>query len=296
MVLHDGETRHVDVLVADKPDVEPDRSMPAQAVKDDPDMYAQTPAVTSFSDGAPFYGPVKLPNGITARLSFMQDDTLKGHHTIWAPNGGKATRSDTARSLSLTPQGTYQPGNPRTLYAKIDLEGALADGSAYVVKVANPTDRAIWLTVGDESANLMQMAMFRAPASVRQTDLDLGIAAGPYLNAYTATVGSGVLQPKVDGRPDTADPPELRNDFSINIHFPSDCEGKDTTLCAFDKHGKQFELGSWGSETMADGTRDFGFRGGKAEEVAKVILKVRNYQHVVFKGIHLYPDTVPAAR
>ena len=123
-----------------------------------------------------------------------------------------------------------------------------------------------------------------------------GVGAGPYKSVVRCAVGLAPLFGRAsDG---SGSPPDtLMGQASVNvtIRFPSQLEGKDVTLDAFNSEGKRLELASWQDDTQTDEktgerTRNYGFSGAAAKDITSVELKARDYEWVTFKGIHLYPD------
>ncbi|MEZ0327097.1 MAG: M56 family metallopeptidase [Fimbriimonas sp.] len=253
----------------------------------EPEDMGPVPPVASFGPGKPFYGPFKLKNGAIARLAFLQNDA-DGPHTVWHPNGSKADPTDVARSLDLT-GFTKSGANPRSVFLRVDIEGVERGSYSCAVEVPHRSQWSIWQSYGDMHGRGMDLASFRAPESLKVTDMRFGIAAGRPKLLLAAKVGQAPLFAK------TRAPRKLEvpGDASVTVTLPKGLKGKEVTLEAYDRAGKMLELAGWQSpeEDASTGElkQSYSFRGATPDEVARVQLFTRDYEWVTFKGIHLYP-------
>lgn len=246
------------------------------------------PPVASFGPGGPFYGPAKLANGATVRLAFIQDDA-KAPHTLWRPDGSPPDRSDVARSLDMS-GFVSRRDNPRVLCARVEVNGVQRGDYDCVLQVAHRCSRTVWQSYGDGGGRTMDLASFRAPESLKVTDMRFGVAAGKFRVLQSGKLGEGPLFAHASSGKVT---PDEQIGASIKVRVPDGLEGKDVRLAAYDRSGKSMELSSWEPETLVERsgvkTRAHGFKGALAQDVVRVELIARDYQWVTFKGIHVYP-------
>jgi hypothetical protein len=131
----------------------------------------------------------------------------------------------------------------------------------------------------------MDMATFRAPDSLKVTDLRVGIANGRWNVVGSGHLGEGPLSATESGdRPTGAD-------YNITVFLPASVEGKDVELAAYDGSGKRLRLQALESPIADRKTgqmkQTFGFDGGSPAD--HVELLAREYEWVTFRGVHLYP-------
>jgi hypothetical protein len=260
-----------------------------------PPPPVNTPATMSFGPGGPFYGPAALPNGASLRLAFVQGD-LNGPHELWSPDGKAASATDRERSVDMSLPNRKRTG-PRAIMVRVDIDGVSRGDYYCKVQVPHPSEWNVWQTYGDQHGKSLDMASFRAPTTLRQTDMKFGVAAGEW-KPFAAASAVGVAPLMASATNKRSDAPEtLAGDATVGVKivFPKELEGKDVRLEAYSAQGKRFDLGSWQNDTQVDPktgqpTRAYGFAARSPSDIATVRLVYRDYQWVTFKGIHLYPD------
>lgn len=290
----DGASTHVDLRATVKqeapavlaPREETEDAKPKAPVEDAP-----TGSAASFGPGEPFYGPVRLANGATVRLAFVQDGS-KGN-PIWRPDGRPAATADRARAIDMSGFGRVG-GASRNLFLRVDVDGPARGSYDAVVQTPHPSSWSPWQTYGDAHGRSMDLAAFRANRDLRVTDMRFGLAAGPYTSSFAAPLGMGPLRAQAFSGHDLPDG-SLDEGASVMVvvRYPEELEGKDATLVAFTRAGRTLRLVSAQTETernrAAERIRTYTFSGGSAKEIDRVELRARDYEWATFKGIRLYP-------
>ncbi len=298
LVVQSTTKTHVDFEVKEVRSEPADTRNDVQAKEEDIPLNVPLPKQVSgarsasFGPGQPFYGPMKLKNGVIVKLAFLQDDAM-APHSIWRPDGSRASSTDRARSLNM--EG-FQSSNPqmRTMFARVDMEGVDRIGTHCQLQTAHPTDHTVWQTYGDPSNRSMDLVCFHAPKSLQVTDIRFGVGAGPYKTAVKCKVGDGPIFAKVwDGRGKAPSPGMPNAGLQVTIQFPKEYEGLDAMVEVHFKNGQQPELSSWqeGTEIGSSGqrTRSYGFTSGSIQEIDHIDLVTRPYEWVTFKGVKLNP-------
>jgi beta-lactamase regulating signal transducer with metallopeptidase domain len=248
--------------------------------------------VASFAPGKPFYGPVKLANGVTVTLAYVQND-LHAPHNLWKPDGSRADAADVQQSLNMT-GFNHDDNDVRRIFLGVDIKGASRGDYDCLVQVPHQSNWNVYQSYGDADDRSMSLATFQAHETLRVTDMRFGVAAGPYKVHSSAKMGQAPLYARTGSR--RIDPPLGGvGGTSIVFQMPKGLEGKDVKLAAYDKTGKALELVSYETEDTPDKvthlpSRAFSFSGAMANEIDHVELRLREYCWTTFKGIHLYSN------
>jgi beta-lactamase regulating signal transducer with metallopeptidase domain len=251
-----------------------------------PEDKGPVPPIASFGDGKPAYGPFTLKSGAVLKLAYVQGDEDKPHE-LWKPDGSPASSEDVQRSLNMA---SFANGhrNPRSLYLRVDVEGVKRGDYSCVVQVPHNSAWSVWQSYGDNAGGAMEMATFRAPETLKVTDMRIGIAALPYQVVSSAKLGQAPLFASLSNE-------RLPNvDNVVTIIRPREVDGKDVELAAYNRAGERLKISvsvSPQTDNQTGVTRQtFGFDG--PGPIDRVELLTRDYEWVTFRGIHLYPLAV----
>lgn len=288
--ITDGETKTVNLDAIPSPE----NQRMFEDISPAPQPTRKAPAPAPFTKGPDNHGLVRLKNGGTVRLAYLQDDSSVSHN-LWHPDGAQATSSEVQSSLNLKGFGS-RGETSRILFARVEITGLKRGAYDCVVETKQPSERNVWQSYGDSANKTMDMVSFHAPAKLRQTDFRLGVAAEPYPLYARCKLGQAPLFAKasksVIGAPEV-----MRKDknVSITVQIPASLEGKAVQLVAYRKDGKPLELASWETESSQEKpggpwTRGFGFWGGTANDVAYVELRAASYEWVTFRHVKLFPN------
>lgn len=284
--LLSGALTHFGAYNPKKQDEEPD----AIPVFGNPTKRDKQPTkrAASFGPGKAFYGPVKLPNGVTIRLVCLQDNTNRPNN-VWKPDGAAAASGEIKNCLDLSHEPI--PKSPRTLFMKVVVDNECS----IILETAHYSSLAIYSPYSDWN-NMTDRAVIFAPKTLKTTDIRFGVAAGTYKPIGTLKVGGkasgselSILSLKTIRHSDGG------YNYEAIVSYPRQYEKMDASLDAWTINGKLLDPVAQDDVSRIDKkgrcTRWFRFSGDANEKPSRLRLSVRPYYWATFKGIHLYPNS-----
>ena len=254
------------------------------------------PEQSSFKPNeVPFYGPVRLSNGRTVQLRFVQCLGPQNRQA-WLPNGNPVIGSDLDRILDLGPQDRKER---RVMLLRVDVDMA-PDEFDCLVRVPHKSGWNIYQTYADVTAtHFLDMVSFQAPNTMKTSDVGLELGFGPFKDYVSSKIGGGILVPHVSNQASPAVTTIFGHNCqitcAISVRIPPSLEGKDIRLDAFDSSGKKTETRAYTPESIREPDdpnprRTFLFGDLQPEAVRYVTLTVRDFEWVTFTGVHLWPN------
>ena len=199
---------------------------PREPVEDSP-----TGPTAAFGPGAPFYGPIRLKGGVTARLAFVQDGDVSG--SVWSPDGSPASAKDRARALDWGTGDSRDPkGKSRRLLLRVDVTGLKRGEFDATVEVPHPSSWNVYQSYGGRNDQTIDLATFRANKNLRRTDMRFGIGYGPWRTLAQGRIGEGSLAARVGSK--------SRN--QVTIRFPNAAVFQNSRLVAFHPDRREIPL------------------------------------------------------
>ena len=250
------------------------------AVPQEPVEDALTEPTAAFGPGKPFYGPVRLKRGGTARLAFVQDGDVSG--SVWSPDGSTPSAADRARALDRGTGDMRDPnGKSRRLLLRVDVTGTPGSEFEATVQVPHPSSWNVWQSYGGRNGQAIDLATFRANANLRRTDMRVGIGYGPWRTLSSGRIGEGPLAARVGSK----------SPNRVTIRFPNAAVFQNSRLVAFGPDGKALSLrmNTWPKFNRRTGVREASYE-FEGSPIARVELQVRDWEWVTFRGIALYPN------